>query len=389
MNLPTSETQPDGLHSGPSLRKDQESLPSRDSSESDRRGYLFALTNRTKGTAEHHTWLLVSSAVLLFALIFNSSLLVVIAALVAPFLGPLMGPALAAATPSWGKFGRSLVNLLITLLAYFAAGWLAGMIPTANGYLALPHIHLLRSTSLEWWVLIIASGLTTWFFLHNSEHARLSSTLLTYLIFFPAALAGMLYQRSPDQTWLAVMLIVTARLGAALVITGFVFWLQGLAPIKSHGWVMAVATTVLALSAIGAFSTSKFILTSSSSTTQTPITPLVTETSAPTKSHASPTAPLSTPTVRETATPTKSPTLTPTSTITPVSAKVISANGVIVRWQPDKKAEVLTYLNLDGTVFLLGEQAVVGTDIWEKVMVGEGEIGWIMGRFLVTSTPKP
>lgn len=389
MSLPTSETTPDGLLSLPPSRRNRKPVAYREATESERRGFLFALTNRAKCTTEHHTWLLGSSAILLFALIFNSPLLLVIATLTAPFLGPVMTPALAAATPSWSRFGRAMVNLLITLLVYFAAGWLAGMIPSPNGYLTLPHIHLLRSTWLEWLVVLGASALTTWFFLRSDEPARLSSALMTYLIFFPAALAGMLYQNSMDQAWMAAALIVLARLGAALLISLFVYWANGMVPVKLHGWLIAAATILMALVAIGAYSASKLMLTDAPTTPPMAETPIQSLSASPTALPASPTPIPPTATPIRTSTQTRTPTEAPTPAVTPVSARVIAPNGVIVRWQPDSKADVLTYMNQNGEVSLLGEQQVVGTAVWEKVMIGDGEIGWIMGRYLVTATPKP
>jgi MFS family permease len=389
MSLPTSETTPDGLLSLPPSRRNRKPIAYREATDSERRGFLFALTNRAKCTTEHHTWLLGSSAVLLFALIFNSPLLLVIATLTAPFLGPVMTPALSAATPSWSRFGRAMVNLLITLLVYFAVGWLAGMIPSPNGYLTLPHIHLLRSTWLEWLVVLGASALTTWFFLRSDEPSRLSSALMTYLIFFPAALAGMLYQNSMDQAWMAAALIVLARLGAALLVSLFVYWANGMVPVKLHGWLIAAATILMALVAIGAYSASKLMLTDAPNTPPMAETPIQSLSASPTALPASPTPIPSTATPIRTSAQTRTPTEAPTPAVTPVSARVIAPNGVIVRWQPDSKADVLTYLNQNGEVSLLGEQQVVGTDVWEKVMIGDGEIGWIMGRYLVTATPKP
>jgi hypothetical protein len=389
MSLPTSETKPDGLLSLPPSHRNLKPVAYREATESEQRGFLFALTNRTKCTTEHHTWLLASSAILLFALIFNSSLLLVIASLTAPFLGPVMTPGLAAATPSWSRFSRTLVNLLITLLVFFAAGWLAGMIPSSNGYLTLPHIHLLRSTWLEWLAVLAAGALTTWFFLRNDEAARLSSALMTYLIFLPAALAGMLYQNSVDQAWMAVVLIVLARLGAALLISMLVYWANGMLPVKGHGWLIATATIILALMAIAAFSVSKLILTEAPAAPSVTKAPIQSVIPSKTTEAASPT-PLP-PTSTSTTTPTQTftPTESPTVAVTLISAKVIAPNGVIVRWQPDSKADVLTYMDQNREVSMLGEQALVGTSIWEKILTSDGEIGWIMGRYLVTATPKP
>ena len=91
------------------------------------------------------------------------------------------------------------------------------MIPRAAGYLTLPHIHLLRSTWLEWLVITAASALTAWLFLRGNEAVRLTSALMTYLVVFPVSLAGMLYQNTLDQAWIATLLIVLARLGASLL----------------------------------------------------------------------------------------------------------------------------------------------------------------------------
>lgn len=390
MSLPTSETTPDGLLSIPPDRRNRISTAYRDATESERRGFLFALTNRTFCHTEHYTWLLASGVILLFALIFNSHLLLFIAAIVAPLLGPVMSPALSAATPTWSRFWRSLLNLLITLVVYFAAGWLAGMIPRAAGYLTLPHIHLLRSTWLEWLVITAASALTAWLFLRGNEAVRLTSALMTYLIVFPVSLAGMLYQNTLDQAWIATLLIVLARLGASLLTSLIVFWVAGLVPVKVHGWLIAGLTILLALAAIGVFSASKLILTEAPPMAPKSTVPPIetsaasqTQTLTPTPSPLAPTA---------TTVSIIAASVTPTHAATPdapISASVISTNGVIVRWEPNSKANVVTYLNQNAEITLLGEQQVVGTAVWEKITTTDGEIGWVMARYLATATPKP
>jgi uncharacterized membrane protein len=393
MSLPTSETKPDGYFSSSSNRGNLKLIPYHDATEGEKRGFIFALTNRVRCTTEHYTLLLISGAILLFALIFNSPLLLITAALIAPFLGPVVTPGLAATTPSWSRFGRALANLLITLAVFFAAGWLAGMIPSTNGHVTLPHIHLLRSTWLEWLVVALTSALTTWLFLRGHESFRLFSALLTYLVFFPVSLAGMLYQNNVEQAWLAALLLVLARLAIALIISLLLYWLNGITPVKWHGWLIAAITLVLAFTSIAAFSISKLILTEVPAkpvAIETPVssaTPIPTKTIAP----ATPTAPTATLILTSTATPTvtTTPTELPTPEVTPVNAWIIAPNGVIVRWQPDSKADVVTYMNQFTRIGLLGEQFVVGTAIWEKVLTSEGEIGWIMGRYLITATPLP
>jgi hypothetical protein len=203
----------------------------------------------------------------------------------------------------------------------------------------------------------------------------------------------MLYQNNVEQAWLAALLLVLARLAIALIISLLLYWLNGITPVKWHGWLIAAITLVLAFTSIAAFSISKLILTEVPAkpvAIETPVssaTPIPTKTIAP----ATPTAPTATLILTSTATPTvtTTPTELPTPEVTPVNAWIIAPNGVIVRWQPDSKADVVTYMNQFTRIGLLGEQFVVGTAIWEKVLTSEGEIGWIMGRYLITATPLP
>ncbi|MFZ3070825.1 MAG: SH3 domain-containing protein, partial [Anaerolineaceae bacterium] len=85
--------------------------------------------------------------------------------------------------------------------------------------------------------------------------------------------------------------------------------------------------------------------------------------------------------------PTETLTATPSSTATPVLARVDSPTGVVVRAEPDPNSQIVTYINDGVEIQMLGEQVLADNLAWEKVIAPDGSTGWIVGRYLLTATP--
>lgn len=262
MSLPRSQTQPDQtpLQDPRFLRQANATpLTPEESANSSR-------IARTSANLDYYIFLLLSAFILLLSMVMNSHLLLFLAALTAPFLSPMEGVAISPSIPSWKHLNRSAVSIAITLLTYFLTGYLAGMIPPTEGeYPILTMAHLVRTSGLEWLLLAGAAVLLSYYLVHGSEKPRLASALMVYLVFFPAALSGLLYQFFQDESWLAVWSIVLPRVMIALLCMVGIQILLGSKPRKNAGWVMAGLLVLLTLLSIIVFGSSKFILTKSGS----------------------------------------------------------------------------------------------------------------------------
>ena len=192
MNIPTSQTSPDGFNSLPPNQKRRMRLMIRSASEAEIEGFLHDDLQPKTALSPIYFVMLVLSAILLgAALAADSPLLLLAALLCAPFNSPLMGLTLSAVIPSWGFMLRSFAALLFTAAVYFGAGWLAALLPARlTSGKGLPFLHLLQHGWLEWAALVVGSVLLAAMLIRQRETPRLASALVTALVFFPLGLAG-------------------------------------------------------------------------------------------------------------------------------------------------------------------------------------------------------
>ncbi|MGV8049870.1 MAG: SH3 domain-containing protein [Anaerolineaceae bacterium] len=390
MSLPTSETTPDGFNSLHPNQRRRLRLLIKNASESEITDFLQDLLPLTRTSLDYFLFLLLSAFVLFLSIRLNSPLLLFVASLAMPFAGPIIGLSISAILPSQKHFIRSLLGLLITASIFFATGWLTGIASTGNKSSdVIPLEHLLNSGWLEWVLLVLAAALTGGLFLCKDELPRLPSALLSYLTFFPLALSGWLLQTRPGEDWQAVLFMGLARLLVAICSCLLTFRIAGLSPRHASGWLMSLLIVTMTGIAMVGYGTSRGAIPNPNVPPGVS-TSLETPTSLPqaqpkaTKAAASPTpsnAPENTPV------PTNALISTPEITTTPILARVDSPSGVVVRAEPNTKAQVVTYLNDGVMIQLLGEEMLANDTLWQKIIAPNGEIGWIVGRYLLTATP--
>jgi hypothetical protein len=384
MSLPTRQVTPDIPADPKNDRRERllQKLPGEDSPEFN--AYLQELKGKSLPDLDFFLALLLSALAFYLAIVLNEPLILFVAAISAPFVRPLAGLPTATVFPSISHFFLSLLGLLATAIVYFASGWLAGLTQSKSlSHPSLPMTHLLRSTWLEWGVLILAAFVLGHFFAHLDERYRLASAAAAYLAFLPLGLVGYLFQVMSDQSWLAALVIVGARIAVTAfgILAGL--WMSGCGPRKNTGFVLTGILALLLLAATSVYAGAKFTLIA--------LDPIPEKTAAPSITPQLPAA-YSTSTPAPTHTKAATATLQPTATSTPepISAKVVSASGIIVRAKPDTSADVVTYLNDGAEVAMLGESQMVGEALWQKVLLPDGKTGWVLGRLLATPiAPKP
>jgi len=392
MNLPTSQTSPDGFNSLPPNQKRRLRLIIRSASAAEIDSFLHDdLQPKTALNPLYFVMLALSALLLAAALAANSPLLLLAALLCAPFNSPLMGLTLSAVIPSWGLMLRSFAALLFTAAVYFGAGWLAALLPgrltEGDG---LPFLHLLQHGWLEWTALVVGSVLLAAMLIRQRETPRLASALITALLFFPLGLAGWALQAGFPYASAGLSVLSGAYAAVALLCALITFWAAGLPPRRGAGWVLFVLAIGLSLLALFGFLSTKHHLTQTIALNSTP-PPGGTPTQPgvalpPTQTPLPPTPTIPTPTSAvQNPVVTALPSITPTPTL--VSALIRSDTGVIVRSEPGSTASVVTYLNDLTELVLLGERVEKDGVLWEKVRLENGKTGWVSARFVITATP--
>jgi len=392
MNLPTSQTSPDGFNNLPPNQKRRIRVIIRSANAAEIDSFLHDDLQPKTALSPIYFVMLVLSAILLgAALAADSPLLLLAALLCAPFNSPLMGLTLSAVIPSWGLMLRSFAAFVFTAAVYFGAGWLAELLPARlTSGKGLPFLHLLQHGWLEWAALVVGSVLLAAMLIRQRETPRLASALVTALVFFPLGLAGWALQSGSPYASAGLLVLSAAYTAVALLCALITFWAAGLPPRRGAGWVLFVLTiglTILAL--FGFLSTQHHLWQAAALNTTPPLVGTPTQPGVvlqPTQTPLPPTATLPAPTSAvQNPVVTALPSITPTPTL--VSALIRSDSGVIVRSEPGSTASVVTYLNDLTELVLLGEREEKDGLLWEKVRLADGKIGWVSARFLITATP--
>jgi len=207
--------------------------------------------------------------------------------------------------------------------------------------------------------------------------------------FAPFGYVGWLAYGSLGLAAEALFIYCLPRLAWSFLLILLIFWVAGLPPRHTKGWVIFFLAVVLfAGSIIGyraygpvlshSISQSPYSQVNSAEATATEPAPTLKPTQ--TRAVASPSA-----TSKPNYTPTTAATATPTPT--PVIAIINSETGLRLRAEPDPNGEILAYLNNLTEVKLLGEDKLVGATLWQKVKSPDGQIGWIVGQYVMTATP--
>lgn len=387
MSIPTTETQPDGLHRAPRNQPQQVRTVLSKASPQQIKDFIDDLIRRNQLNLSSFWQLIVSLALLAVGLVANLPLLVLLSAVSAPVLNPMIGLVLSAIKPSGLYFGKSLFFVLISAAAFFGTGWLINLVsPSAispdqfNGFFAV------NDSWLEWVVLALTSILSVYLFLYRpSGPSVVTSTVLAYLIFIPVTLAGLLYAQGDQATATNLLVLSGARFFIGILVLLITTWLFDFSPKGIQGWlflgivVIASALVIFELR----FEQPSYTLLESD--------PWKVVAAEPSKEPLAPTQLPPTKTVAPTHTsqPTITVQLTPTAVAIPTTqyAQVVSESGVVVRESPSTQAVIITYINNGLQVTLLGEKVNDQGMDWEKVVAPDGKEGWVSARFLSVINP--
>lgn len=408
MNLPTSEPIPmpeEELSPARRRRAQRMVVPETDDEQAT---LLDNLGKRVIPGADFYVSALLAGAVAGLGFLFDSPALVVLAALLAPFMGPLVGIPLSTVAGSLSFFLRSIGGLVIGgvifLLSGSLSGWAARIFPPASLAQASYHV------AFTWPdVILLTTGvvLTLVLMVRTTQSRPLvSSVAIAYAVYLPLSAAGFGMTSGAALAWEGGLLVFLAHFIWAALAGTITLVILGLRPLNLLSYVMT--GTYLLISVAGAL----IFFLSSDTAVRTPVAPTL---SAAVFQAASPTetAPVLAETVTEAATPRPSPTVTPsvvltgtatntlvptrtaTITVTPVPTPVWArihvrgGNGALIRAEPRYDADIIASLLNGNIVEVLTDVATADGVTWVKVRTANQKEGWIVRSLLATATPAP
>ena len=252
MNLPTNEVIPDDPERLPPARRRRAHRLLAPFEADERSAFLDSLARRTYPSMDFFLFSLVAGLVICLGLFTDAPSLLLLGALVAPFMGPGIGVSLGAVTGSVSFFGKSLAGFVIGSLLVFGTGLLAGLAVHYWSPLGLSQASL--HTQLTWpdfLVLILAAVLTA-IALVNSEHnpstmggARVASVALAYEFYVPLAAAGMGLSGGLSHLWPDGLLVFTIHLACAFLILAVTLTVLGFRPLTLFGYTFGGAVALI------------------------------------------------------------------------------------------------------------------------------------------------
>lgn len=370
---------------------------------SERADFLHDLAYRTEPSFDFFVYSLLAGLTLSAALLLDSPGLVVLAALLSPFMAPVVGISLGTITGSLQFVLQSLGSLgigsLIVFLCGAVAGWAVNLIPAHLYQQAFYHSHLIWP---DFFVVGLGAALTSYLLVRSpNQRPLVTSVAIAYGLYLPAGTAGFGLTSGvaglwPDGLWLFVINLVLAILVGMLV-----FGFLGLRPLNASGYLLGAVYLLAGIALVATFyrplttlptpAATLIPTTTQMSVLQEPTALAPTTPTAPASSN--PAAPTRTPTITPTHTlvPTGTPTLTVTPQPTPVWARIAvpGSDGALIRVKPSYTSEVVTSIINGALVEVFADEVNAEGVNWVHIRTTNDKEGWIVRSLLRTATPTP
>ena len=362
-------------------RRQQFVLPS---DPSEQANALHELSLKVTPGLEYYGFSLLAGISLAIGLIFNLDVLLVLAALLAPFMAPLLGLSLSVLIGSTRFFLKSLAAFLVSSLIIFLCGMAGGWIEKA-----MPHptpVPLLGLPILSWpniLMLTLGTAASVYFVVHTRDQKPLvASVAMAYAIFIPVGSAGFGLTSRVSHLFPDGLIVFLVFLAWSALVGLVTLLITGLRPRTVFGYslsasiLLCVVIAVLLSSGVG----SAFFAHAALPPTRTPLPTLTpTLTLTPTRTLT----PTKTPPA--TATPTLTPTITPT--LSPVIIHAAASNGIYIRVIPSFSGLVVAMVDNNTVAFSLRETQIVDSYVWLHIRLADGRDGWVLTSLVITPTP--
>lgn len=398
MTLPTSEPLPDdNFDSLPPARRRRGRRLIVPPSAGERARQLDDLALRTMPSFDFFLFSLLAGAVIGLGFLIDSPGLLVLAALVAPFMAPIIGLSLCAIIGAGRFFLQILVGAVIGSLLVFGGGALAGLAaPIWQNAVFTQAIYHTRFSLPDLLVVAIGAILTTIAMVRSEQKPVLTSVALAYELYLPLSAAGFGLTSGSPNLFSAGLNVFAVHLTLAVLLGILTLALLKFHPLTLFGYTWTTTILLLAILLGVGVTGLRSILSNSFGPTAPALAALPSKAAV---THPAPGSTL-TPTLNATLTPVQNltpthtliPSQTPTVTITPaptpVWAQIYAENdaGALVRVKPN--GDIITSVMNGSLVQVLGDTVKDDYRIWIKVRTSTGKEGWILQSLLVTATPS-
>ncbi len=362
--------------------------------------YLNEIAKRLVPGVEFFAFSLVAGLVLSLGILLDSPAMLVLGALLAPFMAPAIGLGFSTVIGSISFFLRSTGALLVGAALVFGSGALAGWI--SKLFLDMPLTQAQRFTTFtipDFLLLSIGAVLAIYLTIRvPKQRSLVASVPLAYEIYIPIAVAGFGLAAGNQELFPQALKIALVNIAWVILVGTIALAIMKLRPSTAFGYLLTAAI-------IGAALYGLIVSSALGSAVRQQVEPFITLTpQKPTKTrNVSPTetekvaTPEFTPAPNDTLQPTNTlaPSRTPTVTITPkptpVWAKVYSPtySGVLVRKSPGFDGEYLASMDNESLIQVLPEVELVDGVYWAHVLMEDGRDGWMVRGLLLTATPAP
>lgn len=396
MTLPKTETIPDDPERLPPARRRRARRLLAPFDPDERSTYVDDLAYRTTSTFDFFLFSLASGIILSIALILDAPALLLLGALIAPFMGPVIGVALGTVVGSVKFFSRSAGGLLVGFLLAFGPAVLAGYLAGYLGYGSRSQAYLGAQFNWANLLLLLVTALIATAALANARNrpslmsaARVASVGMAYQFLVPLSAAGYGLGLGAPNLFPDGLLVLAIHLTWTILFCSLALVVLGCRPLTLFGYTFGGAVTLLGLVIIIGLGSAGAVFGAQVAPPTATLTATPTVTQTPTQT-TTPVPPTATQTISPTATATITPVPSATLTATPVYALVRSGEGggVMMRKEPGFAGTPITAF-LNGTLMVvLPETEEIDGYLWVRVRAPDGREGWMLQRLLVGATPE-
>ncbi len=398
MDLPKTEMIPDDPEQLPPARRRRRTRRLLAPLNPDERTeYIDRLARRASPSFDFFLFSFLSGIVISTGLVADAPSILVLGALIAPFMAPVVGVSLGTVLGSMRYFARSLTGLLIGSALVFGTGALAGLVVQYQSWFSFNPAQALQQAQLSWQnfvVLAVGAILTAATLGRAGYKPVLPSVALAYTLYLPLAAAGFGVVSGVPHIWPDGIVVYAVHLAWAALLGALTLAILGFRPLTLFGYTLGGALALLGVILIIGISSAGVVVgrgvalptpTSTATVTLTPTvpTPTLTETPVP---------PTLTATHTQTVTPTTTRTPTFSPTPTPVLALVDAGEneGAFIREGPSFNDPIITVLANGTLIQILSERSVVADNTeWVSILAPDGTEGWMVRFLLLVATPPP
>lgn len=401
MSLPKTESIPDDPNRLPPARRRRARRLLAPFDLDERAAYLDELAHRTSPTFDFFLFSLLSGIIIAGAFFVDAPALLLLGALVAPFMAPVLGLSLGTIVGSVRLVLRSAGGMAVGVILVFGMGVAGGFMAKEIGMdlnLVQAHLH----TQLSWssLLMLMIVSIIAAAALANTNHrpglmsaARVASVGMAYAFFVPLAAAGLGLGSGVADLFPDGLVVLVIYLSWSVLFAALTFAVLGCRPLTLFGYTFGAAVSlmgvvaIIGLGSLGAVFGTRVALptliptataTITSTATITPITP------SPLPPTETPT-PSMTPTLTATLVPSKTPTATPMYAI----VKSPENGGARMRSQPGFNGETVQIYSNGTLMIVLDETVEIDGDVWVKVRAPDGNEGWMLVTLLAGANSTP